>query len=463
MSIIKTKLVDSSGQPLYYRAPSAMHNSHRNTKRGRTRGGSRGPIGSNNAHNDSRSIEDLIRDCTALKRSNHLAQAVIGARSDHVVGSKPAVEARTSNKKWNKLVEARFADWCDQCDITKQLSLSEIASAVVNSWDCTGGMIAHKFLSPEGNRPSLQMIDVIRLMNPKGKPDSKNYHGGVELSESTLSPLRYHIADWNDQGTSLDHDPKAYNAENILLINNPHLQDINQHRTVPRLSSVIDRFETIERAGTSTWGAYELATYIALFIIRAQAQGISVSEQIAQASVTTGFDVMFWTELQAVCSGMGLPIELVLMRFIRNFAASRAAISVGWKKIEKYQEALKRRFLKPVYVWWLANEQIEGRIPYGPQDEWMKSEWFLPSQPVLDENTELDGLIKGLASGVYTLEYVLRRLGMGDREEHIAKIKIEAKDNLDAGITYGQPVQTSRSEQVVEDQSEIEEKEEVNA
>lgn len=493
MALIKSKLVTPSGGEIYFeQTATALYGSHPSSKRDRKRGARQSPLGSNNAHNDARSIEDLIRDCTALKRGNHLAQAVIGARSDHVVGATPTVEARTDDEDWNRDVERKFADWCDHCDLAGQLSFGEIAAAVVNSWDTTGGMACNKVLTTTGDHLRLEMIDVIRLMNPSGNADSKYFTGGVELSESTNRPINYHIADWNDQGTALDRNPKPYDTGNILLMNNPHLQDINQHRTVPRLGSVAPMFETIKRAGTSTWGAYELATYIALFIKRAGGEGISIQEGLARAQVaagnasstqdaiergvweplsilegqvgesieqikpehpTTGFDVMFWTELHSICAGMGIPIELVMMRFDKNYAASRSAIAVGWKKIEKYQKALIRRFLKPVYYCWLVNEQLHGRIASKPKSEWMKCEWFLPSMPVMDEKTEVESMLLGLAGGLYTHENVLRRLNQGSRETFMKKFKQEALENAEAGLIYGLPISEFKSETTQTDET----------
>lgn len=475
-------------RPLLYAptTPSSVSGSWRNADRNRTRGGRRGPIGSADAHADSVTLEKLIRDCTALTRNNLLAQAVVAARSDHVVGHSPTVEARSEDEAWNRDVEMRWAEWCDgACDVTGQMSFAEICGAVCESWDDAGGIIANK-VDLGHNRVGLEMIEVVRLMNERGGADRRGMHGGVEYN-ALGRPVAYWLADWNDQMTSLGRTPRRYDATGMWLVNNPHLQRVGQHRTVPRLASVVDRFETIERAGTSTWGAYELATYIALFIKNRLPESISIEDYMAYAQVgageassvaqakdrgvwkplsvlegapgeeiqqvkpehpTTGFDQMFWTELQAICSAMGMPPELVYMRFVRNYSASRSAISVGWKKVLKYQEVMKRRFIRPVYHWWLANEQLAGRVRIKPDPEWKRCEVILPGMPVLDPKVETEALGNQLSLGLCLHEDALRQLGKGDRAEFMRKWMIEKQENEAAGLSYSQTPQVTRSEQV---------------
>ena len=496
MQRIKSTLVGAYGESLYFDAPggspSAMQGSYRNSKRDRLRSGSRGPIGSNNAHHDSRTIEDLIRDCTQLGRNNYLARAIMNAHADHVVGNNITVEARTDDDDWNDQAEDMFAHWADQaCDITGQQSLTEISTAIINRWDDSGGVLANKTLDA-GGRLRLEMIDVVRLMNPSRASDSKYMHGGVELSESTGEPIKYHIADWNEQGTALDFNPKPYNAKSMLLVNNPRLQGVGQHRTAPRLASTIDRFETIETATTSTWKAYTLAAFTALAITRTNPEGLSTENELAQAMVQTGdassvedaiergvwapgsvmemmpgegieqvkpehpsagFDTMLWTELMAICAEQGLPLELVFMRFIKNYSASRSAIAVAWKKIQADQTALIRRFLRPVYRAFIAQEQLAERLPRMPVSECYKCEFMMPTMPVLDPKAEVEGITMQMAAGLKLHEVALREMGGGDRKAFLRKHTIEQRENFAAGISYGKPLQTTRSETVIEDEN----------
>jgi len=501
MTLRKSKLVGPNSEALYVDdrgrfAPMSMRESYSNASRDRLRHGTRGAVGSNNAHHDSRTLEELIRDCTQLSRNDFLARALMNARTDHVVGSRIYAEARTDDDDWNDQAESMFAQWSEsRCDITGQQSLTEMCMAIVNRWDDSGGILANKIVSQSGRRCSLEMIDVIRLKNPSGRQDTKYMHGGVEISESTNRPIAYHIADWNDQGTMLKSTPKRYDAGGIMLINNPRMQGVGQHRTAPRLASTIDRFETINTATKATWKAYVLQAFMALAITRDNAEGVSTEDELAQALVnvgvyntvdeakergvwgpgtvmdlmpgesitainpthpTTGFDVMLWTELTAICAEQGLPLELVFMRFLKNYAASRSAIAVAWKKIQFDQQALIRRFLMPVYRWFIANEQLEGRLPRKDLSECFKAEFIMPSMPVLDPKAEAEGLMMELSSGLKLHETALRQIGSGDRKEFLRKYEIEQKENRKAGISYSRPKAEFSSETVNKDQTQDE-------
>lgn len=499
-------LVDHLGRPLPLgrsgsSGPSALSKSYHNASRDRTRSGTRGPLGSVNAHHDKRTLDDLIRDCSALSRNSIISRAIINTGIDHVVGEEVLVNPLTSDKDWNKETRERFHEWCDQCDNTDQLSMTEIAGDVVKSWFTTGAKIAHKVIR-NGRYCRLEMIDAVRLMNEAGRPDTKDMIGGVQIDTQTNRPIKYWIADWNEQGTALDYDPKPHDATHLWMINNPRLQEAGQLRTAPRFAAAIDKIEALEVASKSTMGAYQLATFMALFITRQSTEGISTREQLARAMVdqgyasnitdalergpwqpmsvmeglpgegieqikpehpTTGFENMFWTELMTICAEQGYPLELVFMRFIRNWSASRSAISVAWKKIKKDQKALVRRFLKPVYHWWLANEIRQDRIRALPGNEWKKCAFVMPSMPVLDPKQETEAWLMQLSGGIKRHSEVLIENGQGDRSEFMPDFIDEAESNLAAGLEYGQPTQTTRSEQVIDEEGTSGAKDALNA
>ncbi len=462
--------------------PKASTSSFDNATRGRGRPGSHAPLASPNAHRDQRTLEALIRDCEALARNNHLVRAMLTAKADMIVGHRPTVEARTSDNNWNRETEKRFLDWsCEACDNAGQLSLNQYATAVVKAWDTAGGLLIHKLA--ERGRVRMEAIEVARLRNPGGKPDTRTMHAGVELTEGGR-PVRYHVADWSTYGTFVESKTTEVDASNAWLLNNPRLLDANQHRTEPGLASVVDRLETLDRAVESTFGAYELATYIALFIERADPQQ-NIEDQMAQAAVqaglatstqdaiergvwqplgvmqgrigekvtqikpefpSTSFDQLFWTELHTIAAALDLPLEIAFMRFIRNWSASRSAVSVAWRAVEVYQRVLVDRFLRPVYRWWLANEQISGRI--AQREDWRDCEWFMPTMPMLDPKQELEAQLMALGGGLKLHETALRETGQGDRATFITKWDREQQENRAIGLRYAQPVQVNRSETV---------------
>lgn len=472
----------------------AMSNSFSNTSRDRTRGGSRGPIGSVNAHRDSRSLQALIQDCQQAARNDLIAAAIMAARADAIVGNDPIFEAQSDDEEWNTSIEERFAEWCSGdpiygCDVTGTMSFAQICSSIVNSWDDSGGVLINKYIagSKTTARCKLETIEILRLVNKGRSQDTPTMHGGVEISEVTGAATGYYIGEWNSQGTVVNPATEVTDASNIWLLNNPRGQRPGQHRTEPMLARVLDRLETIDQSTEASWDAYQLASMIALFIKRESLEGPSTQEQMEHAAVTgglartaqearergvwapgavmdgligesietinpshpvTGFDAMLWTELQNIFAAMDMPPELVSMRFIKNYAASRSAIAVAWRRIQFYQQALITRFMIPVYRWWVTNEMMAERVK--ETKNWRRCAWHLPMMPVLDPEVETNGLLLALSGGLMNHDKALRIIGSGDRETFMTKFKKQSEQNTEAGLAYGQPVQVTRSEQVVD-------------
>lgn len=479
--------------PSEFARATAMYNSFTNTTRDRMRGGSRGALASRNAHRDSRSLENAIRDCQDKARNDLLARAMMSARADAIVGDDPIFQALSTDPAWNTEVEKRFQDWCDdQADLSGVLSFAEICSGIVNSWDENGGELVHKVVQGAGRtmRCRLQVIEILRLVNPGNRQDNRLLQGGVQISERTGRAEGYFVGEWNDQGTSVKPATEPMDASNFWLVNNPRGLKGGQHRAEPMLTAALDRLDKIDRSTEASWDAYELASMIALFIKKQSLAGPSTADQLARAQVTaglaasaseakdrglwasgqvmeglvgeeiqtinpahpvTGFDTMLWTELQVIFAAMDMTPELVAMWFIKNYAASRSAISVAWRRVQKYQGYLVRKFMKPVYRWWVANEILSGRI--NAVEGWRDCAWYLPVMPVLDPKVEAEAEVLKLTNGLTLHEKSLRVLGSGRRDQFMPKWKTEHQENEDAGLRYGKPEQTTRSEQVVTDET----------
>ncbi len=493
--IVQTGLVDQWGRPLSYTAGgrSASRNSYHNARRDQTRSGSRGPMGSVNAHHDSRTLEDLIRDCGQLGRNSIIARAIMRAYEDHVVGDEVIADPRSGNKEWDTRVQERFTSWAEgPCDVTGMLSLTGLASSVVSSWCTSGGTLVNTRV--ENNRYcKLELIEVERLRNKSVAADSRNMVGGVESHPGTGKPLRYWVCDWNEQGTGLDYTPKPYDAAGRWLVSNPRLRAAGQYRAAPMFAAGVDKIENLETAGKSSLGAFQLMTYIALAITRNQAEGVSTRDQLAQYMVdagmasstqeakergvwgpgtvlelmpgegvqtinptqpTTAWDVMYWTEIMNLLGEQGLCAELVFARFIRNYSASRSAIAVCWKSIRKLQKALVRDFLRPVYTWWLANEIRQGRIEEPEGGLWNKVEFILPRMPVLDAKVETEAWLMQLAGGIKRHREVLLENGQGDRDQFMLDFVEERESNEEAGLNYAQPKQQTESTTVDQNEDE---------
>jgi lambda family phage portal protein len=483
------QLLDHSGDPIarsVYTRPAALSGSYKNSSRDRLRNGTRGPLGSVNAHHDKRTLDDLMRDCQQVVRNSIVAQTLVQKHIDCVVGPEVAVDPRSGDKAWDSEVQKRFADFAEVCDITGQLNLTGIAADVVKAWDTCGGKLAHKVML--SNRYlRLEMIEAVRLMNEAGRPDTRDMVGGVQVNPATGRPIKYWIADWNEQGTGLDYHPKPYDATHLWLINDPRLREAGQYRTPPRLGAFVDKIEALEVATRSTMGAYQLATFMALAFTRKHPEGVSMQDVLAQSMVnsgeansvseardrgpwgpasvfeledgedvkqidpkhpTTAWDAYLKTELRVICAGMGLPLELVYMWFDRSWSAHKSAVSTAWQRVRMDQQALKRQLLIPLYRTWLAGEMLAGRIDEPSEGDWRAVDFIMPSQPVLDPKLEAEAHLMALSGGLKLHSTVLQEMGQGDRDTFIERFKVERDENEKAGLAYSRPKAQFSSESV---------------
>ena len=482
------QLLDHNGDPIArssYTRPTAMRGSYKNSSRDKLRNGTRGPLGSVNAHHDKRTLDDLMRDCQQVVRNSIIAQTLVQKHVDCVVGPEVTVDPKSGDHDWDTEVQKRFADFAEVCDITGQLSLTGIAADVVKSWDTCGGKLAHKVML--NNRYlRLEMIEAVRLMNEAGRPDTRDMVGGVQVNPDTGRPVKYWIADWNEQGTGLDYNPKPYDATHLWLINDPRLREAGQYRTAPRLGAFVDKIEALEVATKSTMGAYQLATFIALAFTRKHPEGVKIEDVFAQsmqnsgeasstteakergvwgpASVfeleegedvkqvdpkhpTTAWDAYLKTELRVICAGLGLPLELVYMWFDKSWSAHKSAVSTAWQRVRMDQQALKRQLLIPLYRTWLAGEMLAGRIDEPSEGDWRAVDFIMPQQPVLDPKLEAEAHLIAMTGGLKLHSTALLEMNQGDFETFAKRYAQEQKTRTKYGIEITQPVQVTKSEQ----------------
>lgn len=487
-------LVDPSGAPFPPEAlrpggATAMHNSYTNGgARSRHRPGRTGPKASGKGHRDPRTTETLIRDCQQAARNNLVARALLNARITCVVGADTSVQARSADKRWNREAEARFAEWSHlHADVTRQTDLNGLAAQLVENGCTDGDTLVVKVVtgSGAGTRLGLELVEGLRVANRANSQDTRDTHGGVELRGGV--PVGYRVHDWNDQGTMLElGGGRLVPASDAWMVPNPRDVRAGSYRTMPALSLVVDRLEVIDKSDKAAWKAYEIASSIALLITRDLASGQSLNRLQAQAMVdaelassveqaerdgvewdygtahefapgesaqgfkpehpVTGFDVMLWTELQAVCAALDINLELAFAKHDKSWAASRSAIASTWKNIAFLQRAYRVTFLDRVYRAWLQTEIHAGRLE--PVEGYDRFEWVQPAPPVLDREREFKGQLVGLSGGLTTHDKALRELGMGDRDGFMEQFRLERKENTEAGLTYADPVQTTKSEQV---------------
>jgi len=91
-----------------------------------------------------------------------------------------------------------------------------------------------------------------------------------------------------------------------------------------------------------------------------------------------------------LAASVGMPIEVLLMRFAQNYSASRATLILFWRIAQIKRAEEEADFLNPIYEIWLALEIAAGRITApGWSDPrlraaWLNNNWIGAPMPNID-------------------------------------------------------------------------------
>jgi capsid protein len=484
-------VLDESGGRHYFH-PRASLGSFDNTSRSRIRTRPAPPLASAAGHRDERTLEAAIRDGRDAQRNSDVVGAIINGAISTVVGDEVTLKVTTDDEAWNREVEERWAAWSCRCDLTAQLTFTELLAAVVSDHFAAGGLLVNKYQATANHQGRLQAIEVDRLRNPRGTRDDKTHHAGVQTDELG-GVLGYHVAEWGRSKTHLETATTFVPAGHAWLVNDCYMPQAGLYRAEPRLTRVLERLEELLIARRSTLAAYELATLIGLFFAREDPDG-SIGQKFARAMVnaggaadvsqaqdrgqyqaaailegrpnervtqikpefpTTQFDLYLWTELHIICASVGLPLEIAMFRFIRNFSASKAAVSIAHRTVKRQRARLRDRLMSPVYEWWLHQEIAHGRIadpdPHARDRSraYMRHRWRFAPMPSMDLDAEVEAHLKMLAGGLITHGAALDAVGQGPRDRYLTERTAELAEERELGLEIGKkPTQPTESRTV---------------
>lgn len=76
-------------------------------------------------------------------------------------------------------------------------------------------------------------------------------------------------------------------------------------------------------------------------------------------------------------AAMGMPLEVLLMKFNQNYSASRGALILFWRVAQIWREEMNADFNNPIYEAWLDGEIAAGRVSApGWSDPVLKAAWL---------------------------------------------------------------------------------------
>jgi lambda family phage portal protein len=160
------------------------------------------------------------------------------------------------------------------------------------------------------------------------------------------------------------------------------------------------------------------------FVGNEQGDHVALLETRAPADNFKEFITVFTERLAAA---MGIPWEVVLMKFSNNYSASRATLILFWRIIQLWREEMAYDFLNPIYESWLSEEIAAGRISApGWSDPrmraaWLNCTWIGAPMPSIDPDKEAKARKQNLEMNLTTLDRESRNYNGSDVMTNIEK------------------------------------------
>lgn len=132
-----------------------------------------------------------------------------------------------------------------------------------------------------------------------------------------------------------------------------------------------------------------------------------------------------------LAASMGMPLEVLLMKFNQNYSASRASLILFWRIANIWRDEMAADFLNPVYEMWLSEEIAAGRvIAPGWNDPvlkaaWLNARWIGSPMPEIDISKTATADEKYFRMGAQTLDRISRKLNGSAGKSNRTKIRRE--------------------------------------
>lgn len=424
--------------------------------------------GTFDSHMGSWQLDTLRRQSRGLYRDNAIARGMIERLVALVVGPGFTLQATTPDTGWNAAVEDAFAGWSDgEADYRGRADLSMLTAMAYRHALIDGDT---GFLWTDGGQ--LQAIAGERLINPRNAADTLTLTGGVEM-DAGGRPLRFHVHDFNRQGTGIDYGSgRAVDAENFMLVGVPRMLD--QTRGEPALAAVMDLLDQIEDLIESTIVANRVAAAFgvllesaapdqdaAVFAAAASAAGIETDDdeigskiplepgmvrfvppgykatQVKPEHPNQQFEGLVRQMVRLIGMDLGLPLELAMLDTKEsNFSAGRMIVDLAYRQIAQVQKQLVRSFLRPVYRNRVGTWLLERALPMpgaGAGDDWDRHRWQPPARPQFDAEKQAKADILEIDNGLKTRRQAAEERGW-DWEDLVEQRRQEIEIEIAVGL-----------------------------
>jgi lambda family phage portal protein len=130
-------------------------------------------------------------------------------------------------------------------------------------------------------------------------------------------------------------------------------------------------------------------------------------------------------------ASMGMPGEVLLMKFGQSYSASRALLVMYWRIVEMEREELATDYLDPTYEAWLEGEIAAGRVKApgwtNPRlrQAWLKNNWIGDPMPNIDPMRTANADKLYAEMGATTINRIARNLNGSEAKSNMAILSSE--------------------------------------
>jgi lambda family phage portal protein len=347
---------------------------------------------------------------------------------------------------WQSAAERYWWAWAGSiaCDVERRRTFAELLEVVVRSEFESGDVFGLWRAVRRKNDVffvKIQLIEADRVCNPDDMPDTDTIRGGIEFDPVTGEPVAYHVRD-RHPGDSYAYavptwsrvDAFGKSSGDPMVLHVMHHIRPGQTRGIPDLAPVIEVLKQMSRWTDNELMAAVISSMFTVFIKAANGELPGSFAEIPQdgsnagtapnhaesevklgnGAVTslapgedvtfaqpgrpnTAFDAFITSMAQQVGAAIGIPAEILLLKFTASYSAARGALLQAWRTFIARRGRIVNQFAQPCYERVISEAVARGYLAAPGFNEdpmirraWLNATWTGPTMgslnPVDDAN-----------------------------------------------------------------------------
>lgn len=397
----------------------------------------------------------LALESRDLFRNSSIVQGAIQCIQQNVVGPLGlgiAPQAKTADKSWNELAEARWGEWSKVADCRGRVSLREMLKLTISEVVLSGDI---GFVLLDGGQ--IQPIESDRIVTPDPAPKGKRIVEGVELDGMDRF-IAFHLAPRDKYGRPDAKRTVRVDAKDFVFVSRPERPD--QVRGVPLLHACVNSLRDLDETTVAMLLKVksEAKKFYALKTQSADAANLGARdatsdnadgtdqrfsreslgevfhlltdeqlELISGQSPGATYDGFITSILRMIGVALGLPLELLMLDFSGgSYVKARAALIQSHRGFDSWAGLIVEQLLTRLWNWRTAKWIKDETLPPAPVDDmgvsqWWRVGWVLPERPILDEQKTAAANAQELTIGSTSLTRIARKRGVGEATDILSE------------------------------------------